>query len=220
MKISVIIAAGGFGRRMGKPKQFLPLLGKSVIEWTLDVFKSIKTIKQIVLVVSGDDIGKAKSFGVEVVEGGVERQDSVSNGLKLISADTDFVIVHDGARPLITPDIIEKAISDAKIYGAAVVGVPIKDTLKRVDKDLMVCDTVDRSIIWQAQTPQVFKYEIITRAYKNAKSKATDDSKLVEDLGIKVKMVMGLYENIKITTPEDLIAAEAIIRRRNDLSKL
>ena len=220
MKISVIIAAGGFGRRMGKPKQFLPLLGKSVIEWTLDVFKSIKTIKQIVLVVSGDDIGKAKSFGVEVVEGGVERQDSVSNGLKLISADTDFVIVHDGARPLITPDIIEKAISDAKIYGAAVVGVPIKDTLKRVDKDLMVCDTVDRSIIWQAQTPPVFKYEIITRAYKNAKSKATDDSKLVEDLGIKVKMVMGLYENIKITTPEDLIAAEAIIRRRNDLSKL
>ena len=218
MKIAVIIAAGGTGKRMGQPKQFLPLAGKAVIAWTLEVFQKIKSIEQIVLVVAEEELERAKNLNVPVVEGGEQRGDSVKSGLKAVSPDTDLVIIHDGARPLITPDIIEKAISEAKEHGAAVVGVPVKDTIKRVGDDLMIKETVDRQILWQAQTPQVFKYEIITRAYAKKRS-ATDDAKLVEDLGIKVKMVMGSYENIKITTPEDLIVAEAILRSRNVLPK-
>jgi 2-C-methyl-D-erythritol 4-phosphate cytidylyltransferase len=203
---------------MGRPKQFLPLAGKAVVEWTIEVFRKIKTVEQIVLAVPEDDLERAKNLGVTVVAGGEERGDSVKNGLKAISPDCDLVIIHDGARPLITPDIIEKAISEAKEYGAAIVGVPAKDTIKRVGDDLVIKDTVDRQALWQAQTPQIFKYEIITRAYAKKRS-ATDDAKLVEDLGIKVKMVMGSYENIKITTPEDLIVAEAILRSRNVLPK-
>jgi len=218
MKVAVIIAAGGSGKRMGRPKQFLPLAGKAVVEWTIEVFRKIKVVGQIVLAVPEDDLERAKNLGVTVVAGGEERGDSVKNGLKAVAPDTDIVIIHDGARPLITPDIIEKAISEAKEHGAAVVGVPVKDTIKRVGDDLMIKETVDRQILWQAQTPQVFKYEIITRAYAKKRS-ATDDAKLVEDLGIKVKMVMGSYENIKITTPEDLIVAEAILRSRNVLPK-
>jgi 2-C-methyl-D-erythritol 4-phosphate cytidylyltransferase len=218
MKIAVIIAAGGSGKRMGHPKQFLPLAGKAVVEWTIEVFRKIKAVGQIVLAVSEDDLERAKNLGVTVVAGGEERGNSVKNGLKAISPDCDLVIIHDGARPLITPDIIEKAISEAKEHGAAVVGVPVKDTIKRVGDDLMIKETVDRQALWQAQTPQVFKYEIITRAYAKKRS-ATDDAKLVEDLGIKVKIVMGSYENIKITTPEDLIVAEAILRSRNVLPK-
>lgn len=219
MKVAVIIAAGGSGKRMGQPKQFLPLAGRAVIEWTVDVFRKIKAVNQIIIAVSGDDSERAKNLGILVVEGGLKRTDSVSNGLKLVPSDTDIVIVHDGARPLITCDIVEKAITEAGGYGAVVVGVPVKDTIKRVGDDLIIKDTVDRDILWQAQTPQVFKYEIITRAYKKIKSKATDDSKLVEDIGLKVKMIMGSYENIKITTPEDLVYAEAILRRRNVLSQ-
>ena len=218
MKVAVIIAAGGSGKRMGRPKQFLPLAGKAVVEWTIEVFRKIKVVGQIVLAVPEDDLERAKNLGVTVVAGGEERGDSVKNGLKAVAPDTDIVMIHDGARPLITPDIIEKAISEAKEYGAAVVGVPVKDTIKRVGDDLIIKDTVDRQALWSAQTPQVFKYEIITRAYAK-KGSATDDAKLVEDLGIKVKMVMGSYENIKITTPEDLIVAEAILRSRNVLPK-
>jgi 2-C-methyl-D-erythritol 4-phosphate cytidylyltransferase len=162
---------------------------------------------------------RAKNLGVTVVEGGEERGDSVKHGLKAVSPDMDLVIVHDGARPLITPDIIEKAIGEAQEYGAVVVGVPVKDTVKKVEsRTLIVERSLDRDELWQAQTPQIFKYEIITRAYAK-KITATDDAKLVEDLGIKVKMVMGSYENIKITTPEDLIVAEAILRSRNVLPK-
>lgn len=218
MKIAVVIAAGGSGKRMGRPKQFLPLAGKAVVEWTIEVFRKIKSVEQIILAVGSEYLEQAKNLGVTVVEGGKERGDSVTNGLKVLSKDTDLVIIHDGARPLITPDIIEKAVSEAQEHGAAIVGVPVKDTIKRVGDDLVIKDTVDRRALWQAQTPQIFKYEIITRAYAQKKS-ATDDAKLVEDLGIKVKMVMGSYENIKITTPEDLIVAEAILRSRNVLSQ-
>jgi 2-C-methyl-D-erythritol 4-phosphate cytidylyltransferase len=219
MKIAAIIVAGGSGKRMGQPKQFLPLAGKAVVAWTVEAFKKIKGIDRIVLLVAGDDLERAKLLEVTVAEAGPERTDSVRNGLKLVEPDTELVIIHDGARPLITADVIEKAIKEAREYGAAVVGVPVKDTLKIVEHGtLNVEKTINRDDIWMIQTPQVFKYEIITRAYASGK-KATDDAKLVEDLGIKVKMVMGSYENIKITTPEDLIMAEAVLRSRNVLPK-
>jgi len=220
MKVAAIIAAGGSGKRMGRPKQFLPLLGRAVVEWSLEVFKKIKSIEQIILTVSGDDLERAKNLGVLVVEGGAERQDSVANGLKFVSPDCDLVLIHDGARPLITPDIVEKAMAEAREHGAVVVGVPVADTIKQVESgDWLVEKTVDRGKLWQAQTPQVFKHEIITQAYKKARQKATDDAQLVEDFGKKVKMVMGSYQNIKITTPEDLIIAEAILRSRHVLSQ-
>lgn len=219
MKTSVIIAAGGVGKRMGRKKQFLPLAGSSVLEWTISAFKKVKAVSEIIIVVDYEEMERAKNLGVKVVAGGKERQDSVKNGMKVVSPDTDIVLIHDGARPLITIDIIDKAIRVAAEYGAAVVGVPAKDTIKRVGDDLFVKDTVDRNTIWQAQTPQAFKYEIITRALARSKGPATDDSKLVEDLGIKVKMVMGSYENIKITMPEDLVIAESILRSRNVLPK-
>ena len=215
MKAAVIIAAGGSGKRMGKKKQFLPLAGKAVVEWAVLAFRSVKEIKEIILVVNPEDIEQAKRLNVKVTASGAERQDSVSNGLKLVSPDCDIVLIHDGARPLITADLIKKAIKEAERYGACVVGVPVKDTIKRVGDDLFIKCTVDRSVLWQAQTPQAFKYEIITRALAKRKKKATDDSKLVEDLGIKVKMLLGSYENIKITTPEDLLIAETILRSRN-----
>jgi len=218
MKVAAIIAAGGLGKRMGQRKQFLPLAGKSVLEWTISAFKNARLISEIILVTNPDDLERAENLGVKVTAGGAERQDSVKNGLKLISSDFDIIVIHDGARPLITADIIEKSIKEAKEFGACIVGVPVKDTIKRVGDDLFIKDTVDRDTLWQAQTPQAFRYEIITRALKKAKGKATDDAKLVEDLGIRVKMVMGSYENIKITIPEDLVIAEAILRRRNVLS--
>ncbi|MBI5698868.1 2-C-methyl-D-erythritol 4-phosphate cytidylyltransferase [Candidatus Saganbacteria bacterium] len=219
MKIAVIIAAGGTGKRMGRPKQFLPLAGRAVVEWTIEVFRKVKDVDQIILVVSGEDLERAKNLGVKVVEGGEERGDSVKNGLKAISPDCDLVIIQDGARPLITPDIIEKAIGEAQEHGAVVVGVPVKDTIKKVERGALIVErSLDRDELWHAQTPQIFRYDIITRAYAKRAS-ATDDAKLVEDLGIKVKMVMGSYENIKITTPEDVIVAEAILRNRNVLPK-
>lgn len=216
MKVSVIITAGGYGKRMGQPKQFLTLLGKPMIEWTIDVFKRSKSIGQIILVVAPENMEQAKSFGVTIAEGGAERTDSVRNGLKLVSKDTDIVLIHDGARPLITGQIIEASIAEARNSGAAVVGVPVKDTIKEAtSNEKRVTRTLDRKTLWQAQTPQAFKRDIIMKAYENAKDNATDDSKLVEDLGIPVKMVMGSYENIKVTTPEDLVIAEAILRSRN-----
>ncbi|MBI5701358.1 2-C-methyl-D-erythritol 4-phosphate cytidylyltransferase [Candidatus Saganbacteria bacterium] len=232
MKTAVIITAGGMGTRMGGPKQFLGLLGRPMIEWTISAFKAVKSVSGIILVVAGDNIERSKRFGVTIAVSGKERTDSVRNGLRFVSPDTDIVLVHDGARPLITKDIIEKAISAAKASGAVVVGVPVKDTIKMTnDANLpagrqvpmtnggIILKTLDRSFLWQAQTPQAFKYEIIKKAYDSAKSAGTDDSKLVEDLGIKVKMVMGSYENIKVTTSEDIIIAEAILRKRNVLSK-
>ncbi len=217
MKTSVIIAAGGAGKRMGRKKQFLPLAGSSVLEWTISAFKKVKSVSEIIVVVDYEEMERAKNLGVKVAAAGSERTNSVKNGMQMVSPGCDIVLIHDGARPLITIDIIDKAIRVAAESGAAVVGVPAKDTIKRVSDDLFVKDTVDRNTIWLAQTPQAFKYEIITRALAKSKKAATDDSKLVEDLGIKVKMVMGSYENIKITTPEDLIIAEAILRSRNVL---
>jgi len=214
MKITAIIAAGGQGKRMGQPKQMLFLAGKPMLYWTIEVFRSVPSVSEIIVAAHRDYLEAISALNVGVVEGGNERQDSVQNALGLVPKGTDLVLIHDGARPLVSRKIIESAIEEAQIHGAAVVGVPVKDTLKKVGDDSLISNTVDRRGLWQVQTPQVFKYDIITRAYQNAKLNATDDSKLVEDLGIKVKMVMGSYENIKVTTPEDLKIAEAILGAR------
>jgi len=218
MKVSVIITAGGRGKRMGKPKQFLEILKKPMLEWTLKAFESLDIISEIILVVSKENFKKAKKYGHKTTIGGKERTDSVRNGLKLVAKDSDIVVIHDGARPLVTKEIIELAIKTAKRHGACVVGVPVKDTIKKVKEGksnlVEIEETIDRSKIWQAQTPQVFLKSLIEKGYKKAKGPKTDDSNLVENLGVKVKMIMGSYENIKVTTPEDLAVAESIFRKR------
>jgi 2-C-methyl-D-erythritol 4-phosphate cytidylyltransferase len=211
MKITAIIAAGGQGKRMGQPKQLLPLAGKPMLYWTIEAFRGVPAVNEIIVAINRQQMGEISALNVLVVEGGMERQDSIQNALGLVQKGTDLVLIHDGARPLIERRTIESAIKEALEHGAAAVGVPVKDTLKRVGDDSIILNTVDRTGLWQVQTPQAFKYDIITRAYKNAKLKATDDSKLVEDLGIKVKMVMGSYENIKVTTLEDIRIAGGIL---------
>jgi len=224
MSTVAIISAAGLSKRMGQPKLFLDLGGQTVLERTLVVFQATKVIDEIILVVNQEDVERSKKLSFskikQVIIGGQERQDSVCNGLKALPTEADIVAVHDGARPLVTPAIVERAVAEAKKTGAAVVGMPVKDTIKQITNDelrmtnegITILKTLERKQLWQAQTPQVFKKDILLKAYE-AKGivKATDDAMLVEKLGHKVTMVLGSYANIKITTPEDLIFAQAIV---------
>lgn len=216
-KIFTIIAAGGSGNRMGQPKQLLSICGRPMLEWTVAAFKEVQEISGIVIVGAGRELNLSPLH----CDSGPERTDSVRNALALVPKDTDMVLIHDGARPLITPEIIRKAIEECIKNDAVIIGVPVKDTIKSVNGERRTVNkTLNRNELWQAQTPQVFKYSILKEAYKNAKGNATDDSKLVEDLGIPVKIVMGSYDNIKVTTPEDLIIAETILCSRQQKKNL
>ncbi len=228
-----IILAAGRGTRMNQNinKMFLPLKGKPLIAHTLEVFYSLDIIQGIVLVVSPgeEDMMREKVLDVyppkkpiKLVCGGAERQHSVYNGLKDLPSDTQLVAIHDGARPLITPQVIERSFEVAKKWGAAVAGMPVKDTIKLVDASGKVKDTPDRNYLWLVQTPQTFSYPLIMEAHDKATRDnflATDDSSLVERLGRDVYMIEGGYENLKITTPEDIAIAEGILtaRERNKL---
>ena len=152
---------------------------------------------------------------VKIAYGGKERQDSVYNGLKLLDEKCDVVLIHDGARPFVSDKIIDKSIEEAKEHKAIVVGVPVKDTIKVIDNDKNIVDTPNRSVLWAVQTPQTFDYNILIDAYKDAfknKFYGTDDAMLVERIGYKVKMLEGSYNNIKITTQEDLNIGSQILR--------
>jgi len=225
--ISVIIPAAGLGKRMkGFPKRkpFILLGAKPIISRTLDVFKGISSVKEIILVVNKKDLKSAKKFLhngiVKVIEGGKHRKDSVYNGIKAVDKSSDFVIIHDGVRPFVSKKIVLDSIKTADKFGAAVVAVPVIPTIKRIDENGFVVSTLNRPFLWDTQTPQVFKKEIIVGAYCNTPlndSNITDDAMLVERLGHKVKIVMGSYDNIKITTPRDLITAKAIYASRHRL---
>ncbi len=221
MKTIAIIVAGGKGKRMGRPKQFLKIAGKPMLWLTLLAFQACKEVDGIIVVVSNEDIPKVKRFKfnkiLAIVAGGKERQDSVYNGLKALPNDTEIVAIHDGARPFIAPNTVTKAVEAAKRWGAVVVGVPMKDTIKVVgSRELIVGSTLKREELWSAQTPQIFRKEVLLKAYKKGYNKysVTDDATLVERLGIPVRMVMGDYSNLKITTPEDLLVADQILKER------
>ena len=227
MKVTAVIPAAGAGKRMNSKKQFLELNGRPVLDITVSVFDECQAIDDIIVVVAKEDIGSTKDLLKErkkvksIVAGGAERQDSVYNGIKAIipESEEDIVVIHDAARPLITKDIISKAVTEAKVSKAVVVGIPSKDTVKTVSPENIIMETLDRASIWLVQTPQVFHCSVIKQAYERAqriKYKATDDSKLVERMGISVKMIMGSSENIKITTKEDLAMAEAILKGRGN----
>lgn len=222
---SVVIVSAGRGSRMKADinKQFLKLQNKEVIAHTIDKFYNNENIGEIIVVVREDE---AEFFKINIIEkygyknikiafGGSERQDSVYNGLKMVDENCKIVLIHDGARPFVNNETIDSAIESAKENKCVIVGVPVKDTIKVIDENNNVCDTPDRSTLWSIQTPQVFDFSLIMKAHEKAREDnyyGTDDSILVEYFGQKVKVVEGSYNNIKITTPEDLKIGEEILR--------
>ena len=222
MRAVAIIVAAGSGTRMGRPKQFLPLAEKTVVEWALKAFLDTPDIERVVLVTTPENIkehgSRLLSEKIKLVEGGKTRMESVRNGFKEIPEEIEIVAVHDGARPLITPTIVRAVLEEAYDSGAAVAAVPVKDTLKKVtNKQLWVSGTPVRSSFWLAQTPQCYRREILEEALQKfaGDNAATDESQLVEKSGHRVKVVASSYENIKITTPEDLIMAESLLEKRS-----
>jgi 2-C-methyl-D-erythritol 4-phosphate cytidylyltransferase len=219
-KVSAIIVAAGESQRMGTiDKMFVPIGGRAALARVLDTFQACKKINHIVVVMSPRNIEEGRRLVAvqgwskvkDVVLGGPRRQDSVMEGLRR-TKEADWVLIHDGARPLVTIDLIEKGLKAAKETGAAVAAVPITDTVKYAREDDVVIRTLDRQYLRAVQTPQVFRADIINNTYKFTPGEVTDDSALVEKAGYKVKLYMGSYANIKITTPDDLAMAGALLK--------
>ena len=224
LTISVVIPAAGQGRRMKASinKQYLTLKKKPILSYTLDVFEQCQVIDEIIVVVNKDEIDICQQqvlapYGyqkVKLVVGGDTRQKSVYEGLKQVNEKTQIVLIHDGARPMIKEETILKSIEETRRHRATVVAVPAKNTIKVVDQDGFVHHTPDRSTLYEIQTPQSFEYKLILEAHARAKAdgfEGTDDASLIERLNLPVKIVLGEYNNIKITTPEDLIITESMI---------
>lgn len=221
----VVIPAAGQGKRMkaGKNKQFITLNSKPIIIHTLLVFERDPLCNGIVLVINEQEQAEFASlltkYDIQKVHqfayGGGERQHSVYNGLRQVD-DTEIVLIHDGARPFIKKGIIHNLVKEAQIHGAATVAVRVKDTIKRVSNEFIVKDTVERTGLWSVQTPQAFKLQLLLKAHQHASATnylGTDDASLVERLGEVVYIVEGDYKNIKLTTPDDLLFAEAILQQ-------
>ncbi|MFC2004336.1 2-C-methyl-D-erythritol 4-phosphate cytidylyltransferase [Chloroflexota bacterium] len=220
-RVGAVIAAGGSSQRMGEvDKLFAPLGGKPVLAWVVDVFQGCDSIDQIIVVLSEQNLELGRQLVVErnwskvtdVCPGGERRQDSVGNGLSQLN-DCSWAVIHDGARPLVTVDLIDRGLEAAAETGAAIAAVPVTDTIKVAGDDWFVQGTPPRPNLWAVQTPQVFNFDIISEAYRQAKYDVTDDARLVEQLGYKVKLYMGSYDNIKVTTPEDLALAEIFMQK-------
>lgn len=226
MKTIALITAGGKGQRMQSPtaKQFLLLGGKPILAQTIAVFEACPIVDEIFVIAPQDEMAKVQTDIIEkyhfkkvlkVVRGGRRRQQSVWNGLRAIKSDCSWVVVHDGVRPLITPQLIEAGIMEAQQTGAAIVAVPARDTVKRLAPGGKL-QTLPREEIWLAQTPQIFEFSLLCQAHHKAnqdKFTGTDDASLVERLGQPVSLIPGDYGNIKITTPEDLKIAETLVKK-------
>jgi 2-C-methyl-D-erythritol 4-phosphate cytidylyltransferase len=225
MRTLAIILAAGVGKRMGAAtnKQFLLLDNKPIIVHTLQVFEDCRAVDGVYLVVNQKDLPAVQEEILEtyrfnkvmkLVIGGRLRQDSVRNGLEAIEHPCDIVVIHDGARPFITPSFIEKGIFLMEMFDAIIPAIPVKDTIKVVSKEGFVVKTLERDSLWHVQTPQTFKYDVISNAYKNGITKKLygyDDATFLEYSGKKVKVIEGSSYNIKITTPEDLVTARGIL---------
>ena len=215
----VVVAAGTSSRMQGVNKTFAPLLGQPLIARTLSCFDSSSLVDEIVLVLSQADLecGKAvvRTHGFTKVSGicagGDRRQDSVGRGLESLQP-CDWVMVHDGARPYVTRDLLERGWRAARETGAASAGVPVKDTIKVIGAGNLVTATPPRDNLWAAQTPQVFRYSLLLDAHRNCAEDVTDDAAMVEALGHPAQMFLGDYRNLKVTTPEDLDIMEALLK--------
>lgn len=227
MKNTAIVLAAGQGKRMHTKiqKQFLEIRGYPVLYYSLRCFQESPLIEDIILVTGEDSVFYCEKEIVEkygftkvakVIPGGKERYDSVYQGL-LACKNSDYVLIHDGARPFITEEILERGLEGAKETGACAVGMPSKDTVKIADESGFIAETPDRSRVWLIQTPQIFQYKLIRNAHESIRtrdmSNVTDDAMVVEqETGVKVCLAEGSYQNIKITTPEDLEIAEMFLR--------
>lgn len=226
--VTAIVAAAGRGTRLGKRKQLLDLLGRPVLAWCFDIFARCAAVTDVVVVCEPDEEEACSRLARatcgeklrSVVIGGERRQDSVFAGLRASMPDADYVVVHDGARPFVTEDMIDRCLAAARISGGAVVAVRVKDTIKQAGEGGLVTRSLPREQLWSAQTPQAFATDVLYRAYVAAEAEgfvATDDAMLVEWAGTgQVAIVEGSYDNVKITTPEDLFIAQRIARRRMD----
>jgi 2-C-methyl-D-erythritol 4-phosphate cytidylyltransferase len=233
MKADAVIVSAGKGLRFmeGKSirpdhgkKQFHSLVGKPILAHTLDKFETCPLIRSILLGVGQEDMDYCLKEIVEkyrfqkvsqIVPGGKRRQESVKNGIDALPKDADMVAIHDGVRPFVTKAMIEDTIHSAARYGAVVLAMPVKDTIKMSNPDGTVLKTLDRESLWQIQTPQTFQVNVIKEAYYRAAEDGfvgTDDASLVERLGVKVHILPGSYTNIKITTPEDLFLANFFLK--------
>ena len=226
MKADAVIVSAGKGVRFmeGQKKQFYFLGGKPILAHTLDKFETCPLIRSILLVVSQEDMDTCLKEVIEkykfkkvsqIVPGGKRRQESVKNGIDALPKDADMVVIHDGVRPFVTRAMIEDSIHSAVRYGAVVLAMPVKDTIKISNPDGTVLKTLDRESLWQIQTPQTFQANVIKDAYYRATEDGfagTDDASLVERIGGKVHILPGSYTNIKITTPEDLLLANLFLK--------
>lgn len=226
MNYSVVIPAAGQGKRMGagENKLFLSLRDVPIIAHTLNIFQKDPECLEIILAVHPDDKERFRSLikthqytkVSDLVNGGKTRQESVFNGLQGLHIEEGIVLIHDGARPFVTRRAVHAVAEAANIYDAAILAVPVKDTIKKVSHDQVV-ETIDRSSLWAVQTPQAFLLSHIINAHKigqSMNSDATDDAALIEQIGKNVHVVHGDYTNIKITTPEDLVVGERFLNER------
>ena len=227
-KIGIVIPAAGQGKRMGAGynKQFLTLMGQPILAHTVRLFEESNFVSEIVIVGAEDDISVIEKLVydhgfdkvVAICKGGVLRQDSVRAGVRALSPTIQRIVVHDGARPLLTLQTFHKFLEETQEYSAAIMGIPVKDTVKRVDIAGNVLDTLPREHLRAVQTPQIFDRRILEEAHHQAASAGyygTDDASLLEWMGHPVRMVEGIQENVKVTTPEDLWLAERILAMRD-----
>ena len=224
-RVGVVIPAGGKGLRFGQkqPKQFLLLRNKPILQWTIGIFDALPIVHEIIVVAPTAHVARVRRLIARagfrkvssVIPGGAERQDSVRNGLSSFTRHPDIVLVHDAVRPLVGEKIIRSVIRAAGRFRAAAVGLPVKDTVKVEGKKGFSTKTLRRDSLWTVQTPQGFNYRLLLRAHKLAQGArfiGTDESSLVERLGVPVKIVPGDERNVKITTKEDLALAKLIMK--------
>ena len=214
-RVAAVVVGAGSSERMGTDKIFAGLVGKPVIAWSLDVLQGCESINEIILVLHKDKMVIGKKLVADrgltkvsaICAGGRLRQDSVKKGLEKVH-ECHWVLIHDGARPFLTGKLIADGIEAARNTGSAVAALPVTDTVKEVDGDVLVTRTLERGLLRVVQTPQVFRADVLKEAYMALNGEYSDDAAVVERAGYKVKLYPGDYRNIKITTPEDLLLAE------------
>ena len=219
---AVVVAAGASSRMGGIDKIFAPILDVPLVAYSLDQFEGFPAVTQVVLVLDQASLKRGQELVLQrgyqkvcsVCPGGLRRQDSVLRGIQALEP-CDWVVVHDGARPCLDQATLERGLKSAEETGAAVAGVPVKDTIKAVSPQQVVVNTPDRQSLWAAQPPQIFRYDLLLDAHQRCAESVTDDAAMVESLGYTVKMFLGSYENLKVTTPEDLAIAEIFLLDRD-----
>ncbi len=221
---AILLGAGGSTRMNGVDKIVTPLLGRPLLTHSLERLAESPSIDNIIVVAGEGNVDAVRILAnraithkiTAICTGGSRRQDSVRSGLEHVG-DATHILIHDGARPLIDAPLISRAVQAMSDHGGAIAAVPVKDTIKLADDDMTVLETVPRQGLWAVQTPQIFEADLLRAAHRSIDTDVTDDASMVEMLGHSVKLFIGSYENLKVTTPEDIVMAEAILRSRSEV---